>query len=262
MKDIVKGKRIVVTGSSSGIGLETARILSEQGAQVLGVDVNKCFDYVDEFYRADLSDPRTIDALIDVLPDDIDGLVNNAGLPPTQPANRLLLVNLLGLKRLTYGLIAKLADGASIVNVASLAGHGWPKALDAVKAAEHMNYGNLDEFIERWKVSSDGGRSYFFSKEVLIVWTMQNRWTWRERGIRMNAVSPGPVDTPILPDFIQTLGERAKEDRDTMDRPGTPEDIAPVIMFLLSDMTQWIRGLNIQADGGMASNLICQAHGL
>ena len=70
MKDIVKGKRILVTGNSSGIGLETARTLSEQGAEVLGVDVNKCFDHVDEFYRADLSDPRTIDALIDVLPED------------------------------------------------------------------------------------------------------------------------------------------------------------------------------------------------
>ncbi|MBT8459056.1 MAG: SDR family NAD(P)-dependent oxidoreductase, partial [Boseongicola sp.] len=90
MKDLVKSKRIVVTGSSSGIGLETARFLSEQGAEVLGVDMTKNFDYVEEFYRADLSDPRTIDALLDVLPNDIDGLVNNAGLPPTKDANILL----------------------------------------------------------------------------------------------------------------------------------------------------------------------------
>ncbi len=262
MKDLVKGKRIVVTGSSSGIGWETARILTEQGAEVLGVDLNKNFDHVEEFYRADLGDQATIDALVDVLPDNIDGLVNNAGLPPTKPANQLLKVNLIGLKQLTYGLIPKLADGASIVNVASLAGHGWPKAVDAINAADHLTYSNVDDFIERWSVSSEGGRSYFFSKEALIVWTMQNRWTWRDRNIRMNAVSPGPVDTPILPDFIQTLGDRAKEDRDTMDRPGTPQDIAPVIMFLLSDMTHWIRGFNIQADGGMASNLTCRAHGL
>jgi NAD(P)-dependent dehydrogenase (short-subunit alcohol dehydrogenase family) len=262
MKDLLRGKRIVVTGSSSGIGWETSRVLAEQGAEVLGVDVTKNFDHVEEFYRADLGDPRAIDALLDVLPEDIDGLVNNAGLPPTRDANQLLRVNLLGLKRLTYGMIDKLAEGASIVNVASLAGFGWPQAVDAIKAAEHLDFHNLDGFIARWKVTSDGGRSYFFSKEALIVWTMQNRWTWRDRGIRMNAVSPGPVDTPILGDFLQTLGARAEEDRRVMDRPGTPEDIAPVIAFLLSDMTTWIRGANIPADGGMSSNILCGMHGL
>ena len=262
MRDMVKGKRIVVTGSSSGIGWETVRILSEQGAEVLGVDVNKNFDHVEEFYRADLGDPRTIDALIDVLPDKIDGLVNNAGLPPTVNANLLLRVNLIGLKRLTYGLLPKLSDGASIVNIASLAGFGWPEAVDAIKASDNLDFHNLDEFIEKWKVSSDSGRSYFFSKEALIVWTMQNRWTWRDRRIRMNSVSPGPVDTPILKDFLETLGARAEEDRRVMDRPGTSQDIAPIIMLLLSDMTGWIRGTNIPTDGGMSSNIMCNMHGL
>ena len=68
VKDLLAGKKIVVTGSSSGIGLETARMLTDQGAVVLGVDMNKNFDHVEEFYRADLSDGRTIDALVDVLP--------------------------------------------------------------------------------------------------------------------------------------------------------------------------------------------------
>ncbi len=262
MRDLVKGKRIVVTGSSSGIGWETARVLSENGAEVLGVDLNKNFDHVEEFYRADLSDKATIDALADVLPDGIDGLVNNAGLPPTRQAGLLLRVNLIGLKCLTLNLIPKLNDGASIVNVASLAGSGWPKAVDAVKASETLDFHNVEDFIERWKVSNEGGRSYFFSKEALIVWTMQNRWTWRDQGIRMNAVSPGPVETPILGDFLQTLGARAAEDRKLMDRPGTPEDIAPVIMFLLSDMAAWIRGTNIPADGGMSSNILCGMHDL
>ncbi|MEM7256712.1 MAG: SDR family NAD(P)-dependent oxidoreductase, partial [Pseudomonadota bacterium] len=226
MRDLVKGKKIVVTGSGSGIGLETAKLLTQQGADVLGVDMNKNFDYVEEFYRADLGDQRTIEALVEVLPDDIDGLVNNAGLPPTRPAEKLLAVNLVGLKYLTTQLIPKLADGASIVNVASLAGFGWPNAVDAINAAEHLTFDNIPQFIDQWEVGNEGGRSYFFSKEALVVWTMQNRWTWRDRGIRMNSVSPGPVNTPILGDFLETLGARAEEDRKVMDRPGESTDIA------------------------------------
>ena len=262
MKDLLKGKRIVVTGSSSGIGWETGKILTEQGAEVLGVDVTKNFDHVEEFYRADLSDKRTIEALVDVMPDGIDGLVNNAGLPPTRPAEQLLAVNLVGLKYLTHQMIPKLNNGASIVNVASLAGHGWPNAIDSIKAADDLDFDNIAAFVDRWKVSSEGGRSYFFSKEALIAWTMRNRWTWRDRGIRMNSVSPGPVDTPILGDFLQTLGARAAEDRKTMDRPGTPQDIAPVVAFMLSDLSAWIRGTNIPTDGGMHSNILCNMHGL
>jgi len=262
MKELLKGKRIVVTGSSSGIGWETAKILTAQGAEVLGVDVTKNFDHVEEFYRADLGDKRTIEALVDAFPNGIDGLVNNAGLPPTRPAEQLLAVNLVGLKHLTYLMIPKLNDNASIVNVASLAGFGWSKAIDTIKAADDLDFDNLAGFIQRWQVSSEGGRSYFFSKEALVAWTMRNRWTWRDRGIRMNSVSPGPVDTPILGDFLQTLGARAEEDRKVMDRPGTATDIAPVIAFLLSDLSGWIRGTNIPTDGGMSSNILCNMHGL
>lgn len=259
---LLKGKRIVVTGSASGIGLETARLCSAMGATVLGVDLTRRFDHVEEFYRADLSDPRAIDALIDVLPKGIDGLANIAGLPPTAPAEKVVQVNLLGLKRLTLGLISKLADGASIVNLASLAGFGWPQAVPAIRASEDLDWDGLPAFLAQWRIGNEGGRSYFFTKEALIAWTMQHRWTWRDRGLRMNCLSPGPVDTPILKDFIETLGARAEEDMRTMDRPGRPGDIAPVVAFLLSDMTSWIRGTNIPTDGGMSSHILCGMHGL
>ena len=259
---LLKGKVIVVTGSASGIGFETARICTAMGATVLGVDVTKRFDHVEEFYRADLSDARTIDALIDVLPQGIDGIANIAGLPPTAPAEKVLRVNLFGLKRLTLGLIPKLNDGASIVNLASLAGFGWPQAVAAIRAAEQADMDDLAGFMQRHDITNAGGRSYFFSKEALIAWTQANRWTWRDRGIRMNSVSPGPVDTPILGDFIETLGARAEEDMRVMDRPGRADDIAPVVAFLLSDMTTWIRGTNIPVDGGMSSNILCEMHGL
>ena len=166
------------------------------------------------------------------------------------------------LQRVAELMIDKLNDNASIVNVASLAGLGWPEAGDQIKAfLELRDFDQTEAFCEENGVGKDDGRSYFFTKETLIVWTMMNRWTWRYRGIRMNCIIPGPVETPILPDFLETLGERAAEDAKIMDRPGRPEDIAPPIAFMCSDASGWIRGANIPVDGGMYQHVLCEMHG-
>ena len=78
----------------------------------------------------------------------------------------------------------------------------------------------------------------------------------------MNAVSPGPVDTPILKDFVATLGARAEAEMAVMDRPGRPEDIAPLVGFLLSDAAAWIRGANLPVDGGMHAHVLDRRHEL
>jgi NAD(P)-dependent dehydrogenase (short-subunit alcohol dehydrogenase family) len=256
---VLHGKTIVVTGAASGIGAATAALAKSYGAQVIGVDIAKPAENTGRFIEADLSDDESIHRLVAQLPDGLHGLANIAGLPPTRPAADVVKVNLVGLKSLTNRLLPKLARGASIVNLASLAGLGWPEAIEPIQASESLELDDVEAFCGAYGI--EGARSYFFSKEALIVWTMQNRWTWRERGIRMNAVSPGPVETPILKDFLQTLGERAEEDMRTMDRPGTPADIAPVVCFLLSDGSAWIRGSNIPADGGMLSNVLMQMNG-
>ncbi len=257
---MLKGKNIIVTGAASGIGAATAALAQADGAHVIAVDINAPANSIGRFIKADISNRASIDRLIAELPSGIDGLVNSAGLPPTRSAAEVIKVNLVGLKYLTLNLMNKLADGAAIVNLASLAGLGWADAKETIAAAQNLGFDDVEAFCKRHTI--EGGRSYFFSKEALIVWTMQNRWTWRARGIRMNAVSPGPVDTPILKDFLATLGARAEEDRRTMDRPGVPADIAPVVNFLLSDGSAWIRGANIPVDGGMFSNVLCQMNNL
>lgn len=257
----LSGKSFIVTGVASGIGAETARVLRGEGAKVIGVDRNET-DQVDEFFQADLSDPDSIDALIKALPEGANGLANIAGLPPTAPSEAVMKVNLYGLRRLTMGIVPKLSDNASIANLASLASFGWAQSLDQVKASLALDFGGkIAEFCETSGLD-DGGRSYFLSKEALLVWTMQNRWTWRDRGIRMNCVSPGPVDTPILADFLETLGERAEEDMRVMDRPATPQDIAPMVVFLLSEQSRWLRGSNLASDGGMSSHILSGIHAL
>lgn len=256
-----QAKTVIVTGAASGIGAETCRTLQAKGFQVIGVDINHSPD-VEQFYQADLSDPNAINDLIARLPKDINGLANIAGLPPTAAAAAVLKVNILGLRHLTLGLMDKMADGAAIVNLASLAGAGWPSAVAQVKATLALDLNSdVTAFAEANNLDHDG-RCYFLAKEALLVWTMQNRWTWRKRNINMNAVSPGAVDTPILGDFLATLGERAEEDMRLLDRPATPQDIAPVVAFALSDEAKWFRGANLTADGGMFAHVMSAMHSL
>lgn len=254
------GKTFIVTGAASGIGRETAAELKRQGAVVVGVDRNPTED-VDDFYKTDLFDPHLIDELARELPSGADGLCNIAGVPPTAPADVVLRVNAKGLQRLTERMAPKLADGASIVNVASLAGNRWRESVDQIREFEQVDFDGVAAFAERHDMN-EGARSYFFSKEVVVVWTMQNRWRWRDRGIRMNAVSPGPIDTPIFEDFMETLGDRAAESLRVMDRVGLPSDVAPVIAFMLSDASAWMRGTNVAVDGGMSSHYLGSAFGL
>ena len=138
-KKLLKGKTIIVTGCSSGIGLETAKTIKKYGGDVIGVDINFTSENIDEFYKADLSDKATIEALVEALPKGADGLVNNAGLPPTSPPAMVLKVNLVGLKYLTELLVPKLADGASIINLASLAGFGWAENVSQIKESYDVN---------------------------------------------------------------------------------------------------------------------------
>ncbi|SEQ79887.1 coniferyl-alcohol dehydrogenase [Thalassovita taeanensis] len=254
------GKTYIVTGAASGIGAETCRVLRADGARVIGIDRHEAED-VDEMYLVDLSDKDAVVKLVADLPNDTDGLANIAGVPPTAPADVVLRVNLVGLRALTEGLVDKLADGASIVNLASLAGNGWQTGLPQVKRALALDFdSDISEFCEVEDLDSSG-RSYFLGKEALLVWTFQNRWTWRDRGIRINAVSPGPVDTPILGDFAATLGKRFEENMQKLERAGTAEDIAPAVGFLLSDQSKWIRGTNLAVDGGMSAHFLSAQHG-
>ena len=258
---MLQGKKIIITGAASGIGAASAKLMKEQGATIIGIDINEPKENVDQYIKVDLSDPTSIEGAAKRIPRRIDALCNIAGLPPTQDRVLVLKVNFLGLRHFTELMIEKLNKPASIVNLASLAGAGWLQSGPQIKNLIALrDFDEVEKLCDENDVTQEGGRSYSFSKETLIVWTMMNRWTWRDKGIRMNCISPGPVETPILHDFIETLGERAEEDM-KLCGPGKPEDIAPVVAFMCSEGSNWMRGTNVHVDGGMYQHVMCEMHG-
>lgn len=257
-----ENRTYVVTGAASGIGAETVRVLRSLGARVIGIDRQETKD-VDQFVEADLSNHKSLMNAVVQMPTGIDGLANIAGVPPTLAAETVLRVNTIGLRQLTKALIPKMSDGANIVNLASLAGNGWADNLDQVRRTLTLTLDDdVAQFCTDEELNNADGQSYFLSKQALIVWTMQNRWTWRDRDINMNCISPGPVATPILADFVETLGERVEEDMKVMDRAAEVTDIAPVVSFALSSGAKWLRGTNIETDGGMKRHILAQAHAI
>jgi len=243
-------KRAIVTGAASGIGAATAARLTAEGWRVIGVDRRPIPSHVAHSIEADLGDAASIGAAAAAVEGPIHALCNVAGLPPTAGAAATMKVNFFGLRLLTERLLPKLADGASIVNVASLAGAGWPKAIERTKRlVAGGGLHNAEAMIAAEGVTDEN--CYFVSKECLIVWTLQSWRRWRERRLRMNGVSPGPVATPIHKDFLATLGERAARDQERSDRPANPEEIAPVIAFLCREESAWIRAANLAVDDGM-----------
>lgn len=253
----IQGKTIVITGSSSGIGADTARLLRMQGAHVIGVDRNDPTLTLDGFVKADLSNPAGINAAVMLLPAKIDALCNIAGVPGTSPADLVGRVNFLGLRHLVARVSERMGEGASVVNISSILGAEWSQRLDAHKVLScTASYEEGLAWLAQNPVPQETCYQYF--KEALIVWTYtQSQKLFLERGIRMNCVAPGPVFTPILGDFVQMLGqERVEKDAHRMKRPAFSDEVAPVIAFLCSDASRWVSGINLPVDGGLASTYI------
>jgi NAD(P)-dependent dehydrogenase (short-subunit alcohol dehydrogenase family) len=251
------GKTIVITGASSGIGAETARLLRLQGARVIGMDRNDPTITLDGFVKADLSEQATIDAAFKQLPERFDALCNVAGVPGTAPVDLVARVNYLGLRHLSARALDRLPEGGSIVNISSILGAEWPARLDAHKAlAETPGFEAGLAWLARRPVPQETCYQYF--KEALIVWTITQSQKWfLQRGVRMNCVAPGPVFTPILGDFVTMLGEeRVQKDAHRMKRPALADEIAPVVAFLCSDAARWVSGINLPVDGGLASTYV------
>lgn len=250
-------KKILVTGVSSGIGAETARILRFHGASVIGIDRNSPSLTLDDFVQADLSSPEGIDEALLQLPEAVDGLCNIAGVPGTADPQLVASVNYLGLRYLTEAIHPRIQPGGSIVNVSSVLGAQWPDRLEMHKAlGATAGFHEGRQWLERNPVQPEFCYQYF--KEALIVWTLTKAQEWfKSTGVRMNCIAPGPVFTPILNDFVTMLGEaRTQADAHRITRPAYADEVAAAIAFLCAEESRWINGASIPVDGGLSSTYV------
>jgi NAD(P)-dependent dehydrogenase (short-subunit alcohol dehydrogenase family) len=229
----VAGKVIVVTGAAGGQGAEEARALAAEGASVIGVDVLEPADPADgvDHRLFDVADAAAWDDFAASL-GSVHGLVNNAAVTSrvrlgdvtAEHMSRLLAINVTGPVLAIQALAPLMTDGGSIVNVSSIAGTTghYPPAYTASK----------------WALR---GVSRAASAEL------------GRLGIRVNTIMPGVIATPMARDAPEAFTRLVVDDI-PMGRRGTAEDVAPLVVFLMSDESAWISGAEIAVDGGQAAH--------
>jgi NAD(P)-dependent dehydrogenase (short-subunit alcohol dehydrogenase family) len=252
----------VVTGAASGIGAATATLLRQRGHRVVGVD--RAGSEVDVPIRADLGTEAgrrdAVRLVGEVLGDEpLHGVVpcaGVAGLTGVDPEH-LISVNYFGAVRLVTGLhdrlrrTAKEEGNAAVVLVSSnstTCQPGW--ALDVARACL-----DGDEARARARARSRESVVVYPSSKAALAWWARSVGTgrdWAGAGIRVNAVAPGLIATPMT-DALRgdpVLGRFAETYPSALDRPGRPEEVAAVIAFLLSAEASLLVGSLVFADGG------------
>ena len=161
------------------------------------------------------------------------------------------MVNYIGMKTFLDGMIGKLNRGASIVNTSSRAGSMWQENLKQVKRFMQLGVSELSNFVSEENI--DPVRAYNLSKEAVNVLTMSRTEDLLAKGLRINSVCPAAVSTDILQDFTNAFGEKVVKNIAKAGRPALPEEIADLILYLISPESGWVKGQNITIDGGMSA---------
>ncbi|HEY1901074.1 MAG TPA: SDR family oxidoreductase [Terracidiphilus sp.] len=242
----------VVTGAARGIGLAIAEELHGRGARLLLVDLNaagvaataqamrKGADADVDFVVADLAEPAAIVGLaerIGALAAKVDVLVNNAGIEYDLPFNevttaafdRVIAVNLRAPLLLSQALTPLFpAGGGAIVNISSIhASHAFPNSIP-----------------------------YACSKAGLIAQTRNLALELAPKKIRVNAVCPGYIDTPMWDEWLRTAENPKALAEQTLalhplGRRGLPEDVARAVAYLAGPGAEWVTGTHLVVDGGL-----------
>jgi NAD(P)-dependent dehydrogenase (short-subunit alcohol dehydrogenase family) len=247
-----EGSRVIVSGGGgAGMGAAAVRHLRDLGAEVHVLDLKEPPVAVASYQAVDLRDPDATEAAVEQIGGKIDALFNCAGLAGMKfPDLDVMLVNFVGMRHLAELVSDRMDAGGAIASISSTAGSGY--LANTGKWLPLVMSPGFDEGKGWCEANPDhiaGG--YGPSKEAIIIWTFWASCALADRGIRLNCISPGPTDTPMMPDFEETVGKEFMESFPVpLGRRSTPDEQAWPLIFLNSPLASYVTGENFVTDGG------------
>jgi NAD(P)-dependent dehydrogenase (short-subunit alcohol dehydrogenase family) len=239
------GKVCVITGAASGIGAESARLFRDEGATVVGVD-RKPGALGDLAIEADVADEQQVRATYRRVRDElgrIDVLFNNAGVSPTDDTS-VLDTSLEAWQRV---------QDVNLTSVFLCCKHGIPHLLENDPPARGSVI-NTASFVAVMGAATSQ-ISYTASKGGVLALSRELGVELARRGVRVNALCPGPVDTPLLQELFAADPEQAARRlvHVPMGRFAEAREIARGALFLASDESSYVTASTFLVDGGLSA---------
>ncbi|HZJ27348.1 MAG TPA: SDR family oxidoreductase [Acidimicrobiia bacterium] len=246
------GKRAVVVGGATGMGAATAELVRDLGGEVVVMDFADVTLPGVKGISLDLREQASIDAALDECGGPIHALFSCAGAADGTPG--IEKINFIGHRHLIDRAIAGgvLARGAAIGMISSTAGLGWEGDLEQL--GEYLDTPDFDA-ASAWIAARPEKANYMWSKRAVCAYVAREALPMLRRGIRINAILPGPTDTPLAranADLWLTFGADFREE--TGIEPSTSEQQATALAFLCSDAASYVNGITMITDAGYVSS--------
>src|SRR2546421_10432257 len=251
------GKRALVVGGASGMGAATAELLQDAGAEVVVMDFAEVTLPGAKAIHVNLADATSIDAAVDELGGQVDTLFSCAGVADGTPG--IEKINFIGHRHLIDLLLARgmLPRGSAIGFISSAAGLGWEANLPLLN--EYLDTADFDSAV-RW-IEEHGRADYMWSKQAICAYVARQAMPLLKQGIRINAICPGPTDTPLAQANKEMwLGFGADYRAEVGVEASTPLEQAYPLVFLCSDAAAAISGITMVTDTGYFSSGITESY--